>query len=172
MHPTVVGSASAAQRHFHPALYSSWKKEKKKRKKHNSLVFLSFPHFLGKDAFCLSLVILSYKTTMGVPTHLRDHRPFQITVHMYRNSPACTVWTSSWFFFLGRKKLFQPKAWRTTADRALARGTLKGKIYKVGQGIRQPFQDFLFVGIRSLTQCASSRNYADSGNRASTCHPL
>lgn len=100
------------------------KKEKKKRKKHNSLVFLSFPHFLGKDAFCLSLVILSYKisfvsliptclkTTMGVPTYLRDHRPFQITVHMCRKCEFSGLYCVNvqLNFFLRRKKLYQPKA--------------------------------------------------------------
>lgn len=72
------------------------KKEKKKRKKCNSRFPLSSQHFLGKDVFCLSLVILSYKvslvsliptflkTTLGVSTYLGEHRPFQITVHMCR----------------------------------------------------------------------------------------
>lgn len=42
-------------------LFSTPTEEKKKRKKCNSRFPLSFQHFLGKDVFCLSLVILSYK---------------------------------------------------------------------------------------------------------------
>lgn len=76
-------------------LYSHW--EKKKREKHNSLVFLCLSSTsLAKTFFfvCLwlswatkyliSLIPTFLKTTVGVPTYLGEHRPFHITVHMCR----------------------------------------------------------------------------------------
>lgn len=150
--------------------------EKKEKEKAHSLVFLCLSHSsLAKRFFCLSLVILSYKVSFvslkpswGSPHIYEKAGLFK---SLYTRVGSCTVWRSSWIF-LRRKQLYRPKAWSTTADCALARGTLKDNIYKVRQWIQQQFQDFLLVSIRSLTQRASSRNYVDPGNRASSCHPL
>lgn len=135
------------------------KKEKKKRKKHNSLVFLCLSSTsLAKTFFVrlwlswatkylVSLIPTFLKTTVGVPTYLGEHRPFQITVHMCRKHEFSGLYCVNVQLNFFKTKLYRPKGWSTTADRALARGTLKGNIYKVRQWTRQQFQDFLFLSI-------------------------
>lgn len=94
MHPT-VGSASAAERHFHPF---STPTEKKRKGKSTTLLFsFVFPALPWQRRFFFVCLWLSWatkylisltptflKTTVGVPTYLGEHRPFHITVHMCR----------------------------------------------------------------------------------------
>lgn len=155
--------------------------EKKEKEKAHSLVFLCLSRSsLAKRLF---LFVFGYPELQSIFcfTHTDFSEKRWGSPHIYENAGlfkslytrvgSCTVWRSSWIF-LRRMQLYRPKAWSTTADSALARGTLKDNIYKVRQWIQQQFQDFLVVSIRSLTQRASSWNYVDPGNRASSCHPL
>lgn len=152
------------QRHFR--ISSSW--EKRKGKSPLSCLPLSFPLFLGKEVF---LFVFGYPELQSIfcftHTDVSENRYENAGLFksLYTHVGSCTVWRSSWIFFFKDESSFIGQ--RHEAQQLI----VFGNIYKVRRWIQQ-FQDFLFVRIRSLTRRASSRNYVDPGNRASSCHPL
>lgn len=120
MHPTVVGSPSAAE-----ALPDLLQLRKKKRKK-QELVFV-FPTLPWQRGFFVCLWLSWATKYLLFHSYWLFWKPPWGSPHIYENAGlfkslytplgSCTVWRSSWiFFFLRRKQLYRPKAWSTTAD--------------------------------------------------------
>lgn len=150
MHPAVAGSARATRRGVPiPLSTTAEKKEKKSRTVLFSFVFPTFP---WQRCFCSSLVILSYKvpfvslilmflkaTVMAMATkHLREHWPFQTTVHMCRKQELsglhCVPWMSSWIFFKTEEALLckgiNHQSWSRFCNGNFKRQHLQGETIK------------------------------------------